>query len=128
MGEANSRGTFEERRNQSLERQLEQSEVIVFLKAEEGKLNISTLTRDEQPNQDSPAVIFAAFLNANFRELAGQAMALAMSHAMAETGELPHAGTVIQESAKPQILDAGGKVARSDQPLRIVGAGGETLQ
>lgn len=122
MGEANQRGTFEERRAEAQERELDNAECLIFLSAENGKLNIRMLPRDETPNQDSPAMIFAAYINANFSQLAGEAMALYESHAAG----LPRAG-VIAEAPKRSVQDYGGNIADGDKP-RLMGPDGSPLQ
>lgn len=119
MGEANNRGTFDERREQSLERHLDESECIVFLKSDNGKLNIGFLPRDETPNTESPAMIFAAFLSNNFTELAGQAMALSISNAAVQMGEAPAEGRVLVQAPTRSILAADGNIAK-DAPVIVV--------
>lgn len=127
MGEANNRGDHAERREQAIERHLEEAEVIIMLKATDGRLEVSMLPRDEEPNQDSPAVIFAAFINANFEQLAGQAMSLYMSHAAAERGELPMEGSgQIVEAPKRSVVDQAGQIA-GDAPV-LLGSDGKRLQ
>ena len=126
MGEANNRGDHAERLEQAIERHLDEAEVLIMLKADDGKLEVSMLPRDEDPNQDSPAVIFAAFINANFKELAGQAMALYMSHAAAERGELPMEGSgQIVEAPKRSVVDQAGQIAGAGPVL--LGPDGERL-
>ena len=120
MGEANNRGTFEERREQSLERQLDEAECIVFLKSVDGKLSIGFLPRDETPNTDSPAMIFAAYLGNNFKELAGEAMALSISHQAVLEGEAPANGQVLATKPERSLLDAQGNIARAEEAPRII--------
>jgi hypothetical protein len=123
MGEAKARGTAEERREQSINRELDTAECVIFLKATDGKLNIGFLPRDEEPNQDSPAMIFAAYVNANFTQLAGEAMAMYES----ATQGLPGDGSVmLAEAPKRSIVDAVGNIA-SDAPA-LVGPDGGPLQ
>ena len=124
MGEANNRGTFEERREQSLERQLDEAECIVFLKSVDGKLSIGFLPRDETPRPDSPAMIFAAYLSNNFKELAGEALALSISHQAVLEGEAPASGTVLSSIATRSLVDAQGNIARADEAPRIILPGG----
>ena len=121
MGQARERGTYEERREQSLERQLDEAECIVFLKSgQDGKLRIAFLPRDETPNTESPAMIFAAYLGNNFTQLAGEAMALSISHAAVQMGEAPAAGQVMVATPTRSVLDAQGNVARSDEAPKII--------
>lgn len=120
MGQARERGTYEERREQSLERQLDEAECIVFLKSDNGKLKISFLPRDAEPNTESPAMIFAAYLGNNFTQLAGEAMALSISHAAVQMGEAPAAGQVMVATPTRSVLDAQGNVARSDEAPKII--------
>ena len=124
MGEANNRGTFEERREQSLEWQLDEAECLVFLKSVDGKLSIGFLPRDETPNTDSPAMIFAAYLGNNFKELAGEALALSISHQAVLEGEAPASGTVLSSIATRSLVDAQGNIARADEAPRIILPGG----
>ena len=126
MGEAKNRGTHEERREQALERRLETSEVIFFFDANDGKLNFGTLTRDDPPNQDSPAVIFAAYIHANFERLAGEAIALHDSHEAAQRGQLPM-GNVIVGAPKRSIVTPAGDIASEEAPA-LVGPDGRPLQ
>ena len=120
MGQANSRGTFEERREQALEREMDEAECIVFLKSDNGKLKISFLTRDAEPNVDSPAMIFAAYLGNNFTQLAGEAMALSISHAAVQMGEAPAAGQVMVATPTRSVLDAQGNIARANEEPKII--------
>lgn len=120
MGQANSRGTFEERREQALEREMDEAECIVFLKSDNGKLKISFLPRDAEPNVDSPAMIFAAYLGNNFTQLAGEAMALSISHAAVQMGEAPAAGQVMVATPTRSVLDAQGNIARANEEPKII--------
>lgn len=54
MGEANNRGTHAERREQFLERELDTAEVLLFLHADNGRLRMATLPRDEAPKLLGP--------------------------------------------------------------------------
>ena len=120
MGQANSRGTFEERREQALEREMDEAECIVFLKSDNGKLKISFLPRDAEPNTESPAMIFAAYLGNNFTQLAGEAMALSISHAAVQMGEAPAAGQVMVATPTRSVLDAQGNIARANEEPKII--------
>lgn len=120
MGQANSRGTFEERREQALEREMDEAECIVFLKSDNGKLKISFLPRDAEPTTESPAMIFAAYLGNNFTQLAGEAMALSISHAAVQMGEAPAAGQVMVATPTRSVLDAQGNIARANEEPKII--------
>lgn len=80
MGEANQRGTPEERREQAMERMLDSAEVLIALSADEQGVSMQVLPRDEQPDQDSPAVILAGFINANLGNLMQTAFAAKEQH------------------------------------------------
>lgn len=72
MGEAKNRGSYEERRAAAAE---ENAEAVICVSAEGSNLRIATILRDPEPDQASPAVIFASFINANFEELSRQSWA-----------------------------------------------------
>ena len=75
MSEAKQHGSFDERKQQAREEDaIEDCEVLIFLKTADGALNVQILPRDADPNQDSPAVILASFLNANMDAIAQAAM------------------------------------------------------
>lgn len=120
MGQANNRGTFDDRREQALEREMDEAECIVFLKSDNGKLKISFLPRDAEPNVDSPAMIFAAYLGNNFTQLAGEAMALSISHAAVQMGEAPAGGQLMVATPTRSVLDAHGNIARADGAPKII--------
>lgn len=122
MGEANTRGTAQERREQSLERQLDEAECLVFLSVKDGKLHAGFLPRDENPDQDSPAMIFAAFLSENFKNLAGQAIAL---HDQYKSERDP---AVITDVPRRSVLGPDGNIARSGEDVEIVVPEGRVLQ
>jgi hypothetical protein len=123
MGEASKRGTYEERRDARLAEMVESAEVILALRVDEaGKLVLSSLARDNPVDEASPAVGFAEFLLANWRQLAGEALAL-KSTALA-AGDRPDAkeGVVLLPSAArddrpPVILGADGGVISTEQDL-----------
>lgn len=114
MGEANTRGTHQERREQSLERQLDDAECLVFLSVKDGKLHAGFLPRDESPNQDSPAMIFAAFLSENFKNLAGQAVALHEQH------KAERDPAVITDVPRRSVLGPDGNIARGGDDVQVV--------
>lgn len=128
MGQASARGNHAERREQSLDRQLDEAEILVFLKGDNGKLTMSMLNRDDPPNQDSPAVIFAAYLSANWEQLAGEAMALYTSHSAATRGELPMEGQVLAAAPTRSLVTPQGDIARVDEAPKLLGPDGEKLQ
>lgn len=120
MGEANNRGDWAARREQSLERQLDEAECIVFLKSVDGKLSVAFLPRDAEPNTSSPAMIFAAYMGNNLKQLAGEAMALSISHQAVLEGEAPASGQVLATKPERSLLDAQGNIARTDEAPRII--------
>jgi hypothetical protein len=119
MGEANNRGNHSERREQSLERELDTAECLMFLSGEGGKLRVAFLPRDEQPNVDSPAMVFAAYINANWEQLAGEAMAL---HASYKMGIAPSG--IVKQNPQRSIVDSGGNLLRSTDDVALVVPGG----
>lgn len=122
MGQANTRGNHQERREQSLERQLDEAECLVFLSVKDGTLHAGFLPRDENPDQDSPAMIFAAFMSANFKNLAGQAIALHDQHKSERDPK------VITEAPARSILTTDGNIARAGDDVQIVVPDGGMLQ
>lgn len=125
MGESRSKGnTHEERRAHALDTRLQDAEVVVMLSRKDGKLTIGSITREDPPDQSSPAVKFASFLLSNFTQLAGEAMALAAAHEANETGETdaPQHGVhlIDSDTAKGTILGADGRVINSE---RLAGEG-----
>lgn len=119
MGQANNRGTAAERREQSLERELDTAECLMFLSGEDGNLRVAFLPRDEQPNVDSPAMVFAAYINANWEQLAGEAMAL---HASYKAGIAPSG--IVKHNPQRSIVDVDGKLLRSTDDVALVVTGG----
>lgn len=80
MGEANNRGSYEDRRNARLDQMVETAEIICTFRVDErGELRMETLARDEPVDETSPAIGFVEFLHANWKDLAGQALALKTS-------------------------------------------------
>lgn len=125
MGESRSKGnTHEERRAHALDTRLEDAEVVVMLSRKDGKLTMSMIARDDPPDAQSSAVKFAAFLSANFTQLAGEAMALSNAHQASEEGETdaPQQGVhlIDSDTAKGTILGADGRVINSE---RLAGEG-----
>lgn len=123
MGEAKARGDFVERRDQRLNEMVESAEILCAFRIDDtGNLRMETLARDEPPDQDSPAVGFVAYLNANWKQLAGEALALMSSVKGAEiagrsdigsdTIILPN-GRAANEERDPVILGPSGGVISS---------------
>jgi hypothetical protein len=69
MGEARARGTHEQHREDALLKAIDDAEVLVFLSAKDGGINLQILPRDEEPNADSLAVIIASWLNSNLEAI-----------------------------------------------------------
>lgn len=123
MGQANARGDYEDRRNARLNEMVEQAEVILTLRVDEaGKLVLSSLARDNPVDESSPAIGFAEYLLANWRQLAGEALALKSTalaggdHDALSAGivRLPN-GQPANEERAPVILGANGGVITSGQ-------------
>lgn len=131
MGEANSRGTFEERREEARDRAFKDGEVLIALsKDPAGGLRVQMVSRDEQPDQQSPAVIFAWFLHVNMQQLAGEAMAMSRAHAANEAGDTdaPQGGVHVLGSG-PRIAAADGTpMTDAKAGVEIVGPDGKPLQ
>lgn len=130
MGEANQRGTrpqrvaqADARREQDLVDLLNGSDVCIFLSAKEGKLDMKTITAEEKPNNDNVAVLFAAYLNANFSQLAGEAASLAASHAAG----LPSSATVV-EPGRRSVIGSDGQIARAGEAPAVLGPDGRPIQ
>ncbi len=70
MSESKSRSTRAERiQRAQAKNAAEDAEVVIFLKTDNEQLNIQILPRDAEPDQESPAIILASFLNANMPAL-----------------------------------------------------------
>jgi hypothetical protein len=120
MGEAANRGTFDERREEAV---LEAAEVHICVSYEGNKLTVQMFPRDEEPNQDSPAMILAGFINANLKELAEMAMEAKRLSETAVPVAAPAPGIVTD--ATPRIIGADGPATGE---VRLVGPDGSTLQ
>lgn len=131
MGEARNRGTFAERQRQARDSAFEEAEVLVALsKDANGGLRVQMVTRDEEPDQASPALIFAGYLNANLQQLAGEATALHRAHKANENGETdaPQDGVHIQP-ARPRLAAVDGTpMTDAKAGLEILGPDGRPLQ
>ena len=75
MGQAKARGTKEQREAQAKAHQdAEDAEVFVFFKHAQGQLNVQFIARDEEPDQSSPAVILASYLQSNLDQLVKESL------------------------------------------------------
>jgi hypothetical protein len=54
----------------------DEAEVLMFIANKGGKVAVQILPKAEKPDQDSPAIILAAFLNENMAELTKAAFAV----------------------------------------------------
>lgn len=123
MGEAAARGTYEERRNARLNEMVEQAEVLLTLRIDDtGKLALSTLARDNPVDESSPAIGFAEYLLANWKQLAGEALALKSTALAGGDRDDLRSGLVVlpngqpaAEERDPVILGARGEVISTDQ-------------
>lgn len=125
MGEAKARGTYEERRDARLNEMVESAEILIALRVDDaGQLHMETLARDYQVDESSAAVGFAEYLLANWRQLAGEALALKSSAQAAtlagrgDTGEsviLLPGGKPANEERAPVILDPRGGVISTSE-------------
>lgn len=129
MGEAASRGTYEERRDARLNEMVDQAEILLAIRVDDnGQLVLSSLARDNPVDESSPAVGFAEYLLANWRQLAGEALAL-KSTAVAGDGrddlcsgviELPNGlAAAAAHERPPVIFGAHGGVISSEQGVRV---------
>ncbi len=121
MGEARARGTYEQRKAKA--QLAEDCEVLIFLKSDEGHLNVQILPRDEEPDEHSPAVIFAAFLNQNMEGLTKAAMDSYRQYQAEQAGE----GAVLTEAPQRSIQTAEGDIAKKDD-VGLLGPDGRPMQ
>lgn len=112
MGETKMRRQFEKRETKNCGDITEDCEVMIFLKTKNGMLNVQFLPRDEEPNQDSPAVILAGYLNANIHQF--------ICEAMDGYKAFKAKPTVIDEAPRRSILTADGNIARQTDDVAIV--------
>jgi hypothetical protein len=54
----------------------DEAEVLMFIANKGGKVSVQIIPKDGEPDQGSPAIILAAFLNANMAELTKAAFAV----------------------------------------------------
>lgn len=125
MGQANQRGSAEERREQAMARMLDDAEVLIALNENDGAINLQALPRDEVPNQDSAAVILAGFINANLGNLMQTALQARQQHAenLAAGVQNPH---MIKQVPVRSLTAVDGGLAK-DAPT-IVDTTGRVLQ
>ena len=86
----------------------ELAEVAIFIETEGDKINFFATTRDDVPNEVSPAIIFAAFLRSNLGGLFNAAMAGWAASRQQK---------IVAEPPTRTILSADGNVARPDAAL-----------
>lgn len=115
MGEANARGTLDERIEEAKIKAFDEAEVIIILSTKDGKLNVKMLPRDDEPDQDSPAVIFASFIDHNCKQLAHQAGSLHTAYKDALNPQL-----VTDASPRRSILNAQGNIARATDDVNLI--------
>jgi hypothetical protein len=129
MGQANERGTRDERVTQAVQARtfemLEGSEVLIGLSADAAGVSIKCLPRDAEPNQESEAVIVAAFINANFGSLVQTAMQAKKDFEAAQAAGQPNPHMIKQQPQR-SITSVDGGLAK-DAPA-IVGPDGKPLQ
>jgi hypothetical protein len=123
MGEANSRGTQEERREEALWRD---AEVVVFLCANGNALSMGVMPQSNEPDQDGLATIFAGFLNANFPEL------LKAAKKAYDTSRTAVPGIPAKPEAPALVTDVTPKLVGTDGPVtgevKLLDPSGRPLQ
>jgi hypothetical protein len=121
MGEAKARGSYEERRDARLNEMVERAEIICCFRVDEGgQLRMETLARDEPVDETSAAIGFVEYLHANWKQLAGEALALKSTARGAA-----HAGR--QDVAEGVIVLPGGRPANEERDPVILGANGGVI-
>lgn len=127
MGEANQRGTQADRKEQAVNKAFEEAEIVMCISSPDQKsVNIKFLPRDEEPNQDSPAVILASYLNANMAELVVDAVttkreydaAIAAGKSNQEAANAP--ALRLAEAPGRSILTADGNIARRTDDVELI--------
>lgn len=129
MGEAKSRGSFEERREDAMGRMLDNAEVLIAVSEQEGGIHLSVLPRDEAPNGQSLAVILASWLNSNFEAVTRAAVQAKLQSEQAVTDVTPKDGGDLKAIAmRPvrSITTPEGGLAKGEAVL--LGPDGRPLQ
>lgn len=123
MGEAANRGTYEERVQQAqIHDAVDKAEILIALHAENDVVHASFMPRDAEPDQDSLAMVTAAYINANWKQIAGEAMALYLKRQDEIHGLTPGQVSLPQPR---HILDAQGNLARDTEDVpKIILPGG----
>lgn len=112
MGEKKMLRKFSERQANGKQGPDEDCEVLIFLKFNNGLINVQFLPRDEEPNQNSPAVILAGYINANLHQLIREAMD-GYNKAQAAKNE------IVRELPARSILTADGNIARRTDDVAL---------
>jgi hypothetical protein len=114
--------THEQQHQVQMAKMINEADVLIALKADDetGRLNVTILPRDAVVNQHNAAVIFASFVNANFKQLAGQAIAMHNEWVEQQNAQK---GEAIAAAPVRSILDQHGNLA-SNEPPQIIVTGG----
>jgi hypothetical protein len=115
MGEANNRGTYEQRRAAAC---VEEAEVLICLKMVDGRVNVQFIPRDEIPDNDSPAVSFGGFLLANCEALLRKSAEVRRQH-LAQQAANEGDPRIITDRQPRSITDEAGNVIRSTDDVNL---------
>lgn len=120
MGEANQRGTFDERREEALWRD---ADMVIWLRDEgpDKGLHFGAMPQRDDLREDNMAMIFAGFLNANFADL------VRMARVAYERSK-----TAIPQAHKPEVItEVTPRIIGADGPatagVRLVGVDGKPV-
>ena len=115
MGEAASRGTYDERVKQAqVHDAVDKAEVLIALHAEHDVVHVQFMPRDEKPDQESLAMIVASFIQANWLGICAQAREVYFRHVDESHGLTPGQVSLPQPR---HILDAQGNLARDTEDV-----------
>lgn len=125
MGEAKTRGSEQQRREQAVGEVIENAEVLICLSSSDKKVRVAIIPRDEQPDGESLAVILAGFINANFGNLCETALQAKRDFEAAQAAGQPNPQFIKQRPVRSVTRPDGGLA--KDGPV-IVGPDGKQLQ